>query len=162
MHGFGLPPPPHWLETKVPPPVVMLLLGLMAYCLGRWTPWLSFQLPLRMLIVAVVGLAGLLLNVFPKLAFGRARTTVNPLRPDQATTLVSAGIYRYTRNPMYVGQALLLLAWVLYVGQWLGLFAVPIFVLYITRFQIVPEERVLAVRFADEYAEFRRRVRRWL
>ena len=59
-------------------------------------------------------------------------------------------------------QPLLLLAWVLYVGHWLGLFAVPLFVLYITRFQIVPEERVLAARFADEYAEFRRRVHRWL
>lgn len=130
-------------------------------------PWalgssLSFQLPLRTLVVAVVAFAGLLLNVIPKLAFGRAGTTVNPLRPDKATALVSSGIYRYSRNPMYVGQALLLLAWVLYVGHWLGLFAVPLFVLYITRFQIVPEERVLAARFADEYAEFRRRVHRWL
>ena len=162
MHGVGRTPPPHWLETKVPPPVAMLLLGLMAYCLGRWVPSLSFPLPLRTLVVAVVAFAGLLLNVIPKLAFGRAGTTVNPLRPDKATALVSSGIYRYSRNPMYVGQALLLLAWVLYVGHWLGLFAVPLFVLYITRFQIVPEERVLAARFADEYAEFRRRVHRWL
>ena len=162
MHGVGRTPSPHWLETKVPPPVVMLLLGLMAYCLGRWVPSLSFQLPLRTLVVAVVAFAGLLLNVIPKLAFGRAGTTVNPLRPDKATALVSSGIFRYSRNPMYVGQALLLLAWVLYVGHWLGLFAVPLFVLYITRFQIVPEERVLAARFADEYAEFRRRVHRWL
>lgn len=162
MHGVGFTPPPHWLETRIPPPVVMLALGVMAYCLGRFVPSLSFQLPLRMPIVAVVVLAGLLLNVIPKLAFGRAGTTVNPRRPEKATALVSSGIYRYTRNPMYVGQALLLLAWVLYVGHWLGLFAVPLFMLYITRFQIVPEERVLAERFPADYAHFRQRVRRWL
>ena len=150
-----------WLETRIPPPVVMVLLGAGAYGVARLLPAFSFALPLRTVIAIVVAIAGVALNLVPKLAFDRAGTTVNPLRPDATTQLVTSGIYRYTRNPMYLGQAVVLLGWTLYLQNALALLAVPVFMLYITRFQIQPEERFLSERFPDEYAAFRSRTSRW-
>ena len=151
-----------WLETKIPPPIVMLLLGIAAWGAARLLPDLSYTLPQRTLISACLALAGVVLNVLPKLAFQRAGTTVNPLRPQLSSQLVTSGVYRYTRNPMYLGQAVILLGWALYLHNAAALLAVPALMLYITRFQIQPEERHLSARFADAYAAFRTQVPRWL
>jgi len=150
----------HLLETRIPPPLVMLLCGAMGYAAAHAWPWPALLVPGW--VAVLVGLAGLGLNLLPKLAFRRARTTVNPLRPAAATSLVTGDIYRHTRNPMYLGQALVLLGGVLWLGSAAALLVVPLFVGWITRFQILPEERVLADRFGEEYAAFRRGVRRWL
>jgi len=150
----------HLLETRIPPPLVMLVCGVLGYAAALAWPWPV--LPAPGWIAALVALTGLGLNLLPKLAFRRARTTVNPLRPAAATSLVTSGIYRLTRNPMYLGQALVLLGGVLWLGSAAALLAVPLFVGWITRFQILPEERVLADRFGADYAAFRRGVRRWL
>lgn len=96
------------------------------------------------------------------MAFRRARTTVNPLNPEAATALVIVGVYRYTRNPMYVGLATMLVGWAVYLAAPLALLGPPIFVLFIARFQIVPEERALAEKFGREFADYRKKVRRWL
>jgi len=150
----------HLMETRIPPPLVMLLCGALGYALAGALPWPA--LPVPGWVAVLVGLAGVGLNLLPKLTFRRARTTVNPLRPAAATSLVTGGIYRHTRNPMYLGQALLLLGGVLWLGSAAALLVVPLFVGWITRFQILPEERVLADRFGEDYAAFRRGVRRWL
>lgn len=151
-----------WLETRIPPPIVMLLLGIAAWGAARAWPSLSFALPLPWLVAACVVLVGVALNLLPKLAFQRAGTTVNPLKPALASQLVTSGVYRYTRNPMYLGQALILLGWTLYLHNVTALASVPAYMLYITRFQIQPEERHLALRFPGAYARFREQVRRWL
>ena len=150
----------HLLETRIPPPLVMLLCGALGYAAAHAWPWPA--LPVPGWVAALVALTGLVLNLLPKLAFRRARTTVNPLRPAAATSLVTSGIYRLTRNPMYLGQALVLLGGMLWLGSAAALLLVPLFVGWITRFQILPEERVLADRFGADYAAFRRGVRRWL
>ena len=150
------------LETKIPPPVVMVLLGCIAWVTARFLPALAFELPDHTLIAGAFVAAGLALNVLPKLAFKRAGTTVNPLKPSATTALVTSGIYRYTRNPMYLGQSVILLGWVAYLQNMVGLLAVPAFMLYISRFQIRPEERQLSARFPDAYAAFCRQARRWL
>lgn len=150
------------LETRIPPPLVMLLLGMLAYAIAHQAPGLAMDIPWRgYLVAALVGL-GLAFDLLPALSFRRARTTVNPTKPASTTSLVTGGIYRYTRNPMYVGQALMLAGWALYLANAAALVVVPLFVLYITRFQIVPEERVLSARFPGAYAEFCQRTRRWL
>lgn len=152
---------PHALDTRIPPPVVGLSVALLMWALNRGWPvdvesvW---QLPLALLLVAVgagLDLAGLW-------AFRRARTTINPLRPQRTSALVSGGVYRLTRNPMYLGMLSLLLAWGVYLGQpWAFLGPVG-FVAYITRFQIVPEERAIRARFGPEFDAYCARVRRWL
>ncbi|HEY0334698.1 MAG TPA: isoprenylcysteine carboxylmethyltransferase family protein [Stenotrophomonas sp.] len=109
--------------------------------------------------VAVLGLA---LNLLPKLAFGQRGTTVNPLHPERSTQLVSGGLYRRSRNPMYVGQALLLLGWGLWLAQPLALACLAAYVAWIDRLQIPAEEQALQARFGNAYIAYCRRVRRWL
>ncbi|MEI2261471.1 isoprenylcysteine carboxylmethyltransferase family protein [Stenotrophomonas indicatrix] len=148
------------LETRVPPPLVMLLCGLLGLGLSRWLP--AAELPTPWWAAVAVMAAGLVMNLLPKLAFQRAGTTVNPMRPASSTALITRGVYRYTRNPMYLGQAAFLLGGMLYLQNLPALAVVPMFVLYITRFQIHPEERVLGERFGAQYKAFRQQVRRWL
>lgn len=151
-----------WLETRIPPPLVMLLCGGIGYLASRLAADLVLPLPMPVMLAGALLTLGVTLNLLPKLAFRRARTTVNPLRPSASSALVTHGVYRYTRNPMYLGQAIVLTGAVLYLQNPVAWLAVPLFVLYITRLQIVPEERVLSARFPEAYALFRQRVRRWL
>ena len=151
-----------WLETKVPPPLVMLLLGAAAFGASQLLPALAFVLPLRTFAAIASALAGLALNILPKLAFQHAGTTVNPFRPSSTTQLVTSGIYRFTRNPMYLGHAMMLLGWALYLQNAAALVAVPAFMLYISRFQIQPEERHLSAGFPHKYAALCKQAPRWL
>ena len=114
------------------------------------------------LAVAVLVTTGLAFDVLGIMAFRASRTTVNPLKPERASALVTGGVYRVTRNPMYVGMVFLLLAWAVYLSAVLPFAGIVVFILYITRFQIQPEERVLERLFGDEYATYATRVRRWL
>jgi protein-S-isoprenylcysteine O-methyltransferase Ste14 len=150
------------LEARIPPPIVMLLMGTLAWIGARYLPSLSFQLPSNGIFSSVFAIAGLFLNLYPKLAFDRAGTTINPLKPGSTTHLVTSGLYRYTRNPMYLGQWLILLGWTVYLHNFIGLLVLPAFVVYISYFQIRPEERQLSVLFPSEFAAFCGRSRRWL
>ena len=117
---------------------------------------------MRRTLAGALALVGVGLDLTGVAAFVRARTTVNPLRPARASTLVIAGAYRFTRNPMYLGMALLLAGWAVLLGSWVSVMAPVVFVAFITRFQIVPEERAMAERFGLDYRAYCQRVRRWL
>lgn len=149
-------PPP------IPPPILMLLLAALAWVAAhRWPQW-RLDWPSAGMFGAVVACIGLAFNVAPKFAFRRARTTVNPLRPDAVTQMVTGGPYRITRNPMYVGHALMLAGWTVALAHPIALATVPAYVAWIDRLQIPPEEAALAARFPRDFADYRRRVRRWL
>lgn len=157
-----------WLEHRIPPPVIGLLLALTMWkvaAFGPALPWADAQagagLPAHApaLLLALTGLG---FDLAGLLAFRRARTTVNPLRPERSSALVSDGVYRLTRNPMYLGMALLLTAWALHLGAWLALAGPLLFIAYITRFQILPEERVMRDRFGEAFDRYAARTRRWL
>jgi protein-S-isoprenylcysteine O-methyltransferase Ste14 len=150
------------LELKVPPPIVALLLALLMWLVSSLVA--PLEVPFRWRVGAALALAliGLGFSAAGVTAFRRVRTTINPHKPTAASSLVSGGVYRITRNPMYLGLLLLLLAWAVFLSNPLAVLLVPVFVLYITRFQIKPEERALSSLFDGEYAAYRRRVRRWL
>jgi len=150
------------LETKVPPPLVMLVLAAAMWLVALATPAFAFRTPLSEFVAGSIALAGLLLNAYPKILFKRAGTSINPMRPRAATNLVTSGVYRYTRNPMYVGHALILLGVAIYLCNELSFLALPLHILYITRFQIQPEERALSTRFPQEYAAYVSAVPRWV
>jgi protein-S-isoprenylcysteine O-methyltransferase Ste14 len=150
------------LETKIPPPIVMLLCAALAWALADVLPGRPLEWPFQGALAGLLVVAGLFLNLAPKRAFQRAGTTVNPMTPASATTLVTTGLYRWSRNPMYLGQAVLLTAWALFIDRPAAFGAVPLFVAYITRLQIVPEEDILHRRFPGIYVAFRERTRRWL
>ncbi|MBW8354966.1 MAG: isoprenylcysteine carboxylmethyltransferase family protein [Pseudomonas sp.] len=150
------------LENKVPPPLVALVFGGLMGGASLGLPGLDLAWGTRLLLALPLIGAGQLFVLAGGISFRRARTTVNPLKPEAASALVTSGIYRYTRNPMYVGFALWLLAWGLYLASPLVLLGVLGFVLYMNRLQIAPEERALGRLFGADFAAYRQRVRRWL
>ena len=150
------------LELKIPPAVVTLIVAL-----GMWGASLtvpSFHLPVTVRVSAgsILGAVGLSVIVAGGISFRRARTTVNPTRPGSASSLVISGVYRITRNPMYLGMLFILFGWAAFLSNALSLAFVASFVAYINRFQIDPEERALLALFGAEYASYQARVRRWL
>jgi len=149
------------LELRVPPPVVALLMAAAMWGVVFLVPPSSVP---SLHVAAALGLAvvALAFSVSGVLAFGKAKTTKNPMRPEAASSLVVTGVYRVTRNPMYVGLGVLLLAWAVFLWSAWALVGPLAFVAYISRFQISPEERVLAKLFGAEYAAYKARVRRWL
>lgn len=157
---------PAFLETKIPPPVWWLVAAIAMWLLDRYAPLervdAAVPRPLVLGMAGAVALAGMALAGEAVLRFLRARTTVHPLHPEHATALVVAGTYRYTRNPMYLGLLLLLVAWALWLGSLAVWLVVPVFVFVLTRLQIVPEERALAAKFGAEYQAYRAAVARWL
>jgi protein-S-isoprenylcysteine O-methyltransferase Ste14 len=116
----------------------------------------------RVGVALALGVIGLSISISGMVSFRRAKTTINPSKPSAASSLVTSGVYRYTRNPMYLGLSVTLMAWGVFLSNALALLAVPLFVLYINRFQINPEERVLSSLFVAEYAAYKEKVRRWL
>lgn len=149
-----------WLECRIPPPLVGLtcavLMAALAWWRGGWPPASAVQWPLWLLLALAVLLEGSAV-----LAFLRRRTTVNPLTPQRSRVLVVSGFYRVSRNPMYLGMLCLLLAWAWWLQQWPALLGPLLFVLWLNRFQIAPEERALLALFGEDYAAYCRRVRRW-
>ena len=153
--------PTRSLQLKVPPVALVLLAGLVMWALPPlagtaffqpYQPWLSGAL---FLLGAAVCLAGVL-------AFRIARTTVDPMHPSAASSLVQGGIYRLTRNPMYLGFLLMLVGWALHVATLSALIVLPAFAMYMTVFQIQPEERALRARFGPTFDAYMARVRRWI
>lgn len=150
------------LELKVPPPVVALVVAVLMWVGWRLTPSLGLPLAVRAAVAALPAAAGGVLGVSAIALFLKARTTIEPMKPYETCMIVDTGVYRLTRNPMYLGLTLILVAWALLLGNVVSLALVALFPLYITRFQIRPEERALAARFGERYETYRARVRRWV
>lgn len=155
---------PRWLEHRIPPPLIDAACAGVMWALARAFPqaqWSNGSVWVTGAALALAALGGgvALAGV---LAFGRARTTVNPLAPQRASVLVTQGICRVTRNPMYLGMLIVLAGWAVWLGNaaaWLGL---PLSVALLTVLQIRPEERILAERFGEDFKRYQARVRRWI
>lgn len=132
------------------------------WALSLLVPGMQLGTPLRVTLTLLALILGGALALSGAISFRRARTTVNPLQPEATTALVTSGIYRFTRNPMYLGFALFLVAWAVWFAFPWSLLGVFGFVAYMSRYQIIPEERALAALFGSEFDRYRHRVRRWL
>ena len=150
------------LERKIPPPVVALLMAGLMWLLVRKLGAPSAEIPYKAMVCAVFVTLGLWLDFAAVWLFRRAKTTVNPIRPNNASSLVTSGIYQYTRNPMYVGNLIFLLAWLVWLGSLFGFIGLVIYVAYMNQFQIKPEEKALTKLFNNEYRLFCSQVRRWI
>jgi len=150
------------LELKLPPLVLVVIAAALMWVASYAVPMLNFSLPARILWSSSLALIGAAVCFSGIVSFRRAKTTVNPTKPDSTSSLVVSGIYSYTRNPMYVGFALVLLGWAVFLSNLVALALVLVFVVYINRFQIQPEERVLSSLFPHDYPAYRARVRRWV
>lgn len=150
------------LELRVPPVAVVAVCAPAMLAVDHWLAVADFDLPARGFAALACCGSGLAIALLGVRAFARARTTVDPRYPDRADTLVVAGVYRMTRNPMYLGMLLLLTGLALYLANAAALGVVLLFMAYLTRFQIVPEERAMHKRFGASYESYRCAVRRWL
>lgn len=140
----------------------MLVAALLMWLAARALPSLDFQFPARRTFSVALAVIGLAIAVFAVFQFRRAGTTPNPMKPSESATVVMTGVYRYSRNPMYLGDLLILTGWAIWLANVTAFAGVPLFVLFINRFQISAEERVLQARFGATYAAYRATVRRWL
>src|SRR5258706_9503081 len=150
------------LELKIPPPIVALLVGAAMWAVAHLLPAVEFAGEWRLLIAGVCAGFGVIVAILGVWAFRQAKTTVNPVAPEKASTVVTGGIYSCTRNPMYVGLTVVLVGWAIWLSAPWVLFGPVAFMLYMTRFQIIPEERVMSSKFGHAYDDYRQRVRRWL
>jgi protein-S-isoprenylcysteine O-methyltransferase Ste14 len=149
-----------WLALKLPPVALVVIAGALMWALPPFAR-LPLADPWRIALGALLVLAGALVCVAGVLAFRRARTTVDPMHPAAASSLVVRGIYHRTRNPMYLGFALALLGWAVVLAKLSALLVLPLFVLYLNRWQIRPEEAALQARFGADFEAYAARVRRW-
>lgn len=150
------------LELKIPPVVVVLGFGLAMWFVARAMPRFHFGFSAsRFLALALVS-SGVFVAALGFFSFRRAGTTVHPMKPESSSALVDSGIYRVTRNPMYLGFLFWLTGWAVYLSHPVALLLLPLFVLYMNAFQIKPEERALHALFGQKFELYRARVRRWL
>lgn len=150
------------LSLRVPPVVVVLVIAVVQWLAANVLPRWPGDFPGRNWIAIALFALGSAVAVLGVLSFRRARTTVNPMDPSLTSTLVSNGIYRWSRNPMYLGFALWLLAWSVLLGSAFALLVVIPFVMWMNRFQIMPEERALQRQFGAAFEHYCEEVRRWL
>src|SRR5687768_16540138 len=118
---------------------------------AAYFPTLNFHFPFQSVVAGVIGLLGALACALGVIEFRRAKTTVNPIKPNSASSLVRTGIYRRTRNPMYLGFLLILVGWATAMANVVAFVVLPGFFIYINRFQIKPEERTLTLIFGEDF-----------
>jgi protein-S-isoprenylcysteine O-methyltransferase Ste14 len=149
-------------ERRIPPPFLAVIIAPLMCVLAGHSPGVSAAPLLRYPLIALLAVCGVALDFTGVATFLRRKTVLNPFAPHKASTLVTTGAYRLTRNPMYVGLLLLLLAWALWLGSWGALAGPAFFFGWVDRFQIRPEEAALKEVFGAPYLRYLQQVRRWL
>jgi protein-S-isoprenylcysteine O-methyltransferase Ste14 len=150
------------LETKIPPPLLGFVAALLMWLLTQLLPTLTMVSSNIYRVGIALMLAGLSLDLIALRQFLKNKTTINPTAPEKASTIVVTGLYRYSRNPMYLGLLIALTGWGLYLGNLASLACLPLFVRVLTQIQILPEERILLEKFGESYENYLLQVRRWL
>lgn len=150
------------LQLKIPPPIYALMIAISMWLLNQY--WPLFQLiesPWNKIGIGIM-VAAATLDVWSLVLFFRKHTTLNPMKPKNTSGIVTSGLYRISRNPMYLGLLIILAGFAIWLGSFSPFLALPVFYWLITHMQIKPEERILEAAFGQQYLDFKHRVRRWL
>jgi len=150
------------LELKIVPPFQVLILGAIMWLIHRYVPFLHHHSGHEFSVSRWILWFCLAIFLSALYQFWKHKTTVNPRKLGETSSLITNGIFAISRNPIYVVDVLLLLAWAIWLGQWINLIWPIVFILYVTRFQIEPEERILKHKFGDAYETYQRKTRRWV
>ncbi len=151
------------MKIKIPPPLVALIIMFPMWWLGPFFQWAHFEIAYTEWVALLIAGSAISISMAGFIAFRNNQTTVNPLAPETASTLVVESVYGFTRNPMYLGLLLLILSWGLFLSNWFIMVLPPvIFVIYMNFFQIRYEEEALEILFGEGYENYKRKVRRWL
>ena len=148
------------MKTKIPPPIIALVMIVLIYLSSLLIVPTTFNYQNSLsILVLIMGLV----CVLPSFRlFARYKTTISPLTPSDTAALVTEGMYRYSRNPMYLGLLLVTIASTIWFGTWLGIIINIVFIFLINFLQIIPEEEALLTIFGEEYEEYKKNVRRWI
>ena len=149
-------------SLKIPPVAQGIIALICIWLLNRYMPIFYFDIAFKGTVAVAIICIGGLVGVLAVAAFIRMRTTLDPRYPPKANKLVVVGIYKYSRNPMYLAIVFILLGITVYLGAFSSLFVIIAFVVYINRFQIVPEEQMLEQKFGNKYLQYTKHVRRWI
>lgn len=150
------------MKTKIPPPIFLVIAGVIMWGVARSPISIPFEIPYALIIAILLAVLGVSIGLVSFRQFRAFGTTVDPLNPEKASTLVQSGIFGRSRNPMYVGLMLILGGWAIWLGSLGNLLVLLGFFFAITELQIKPEETALEALFGAEYDDYRNRVRRWL
>jgi protein-S-isoprenylcysteine O-methyltransferase Ste14 len=150
------------LELRIPPVAVVIVLG-GAMCGGAFfLPSLTTDYPGRWIVAILIAVVGMAIAFAGVAEFRRAQTTVDPMNPEKSSAVVTSGVYRFTRNPMYLGFLIVLVGWTAFLANLAAVIGPILFVAYMHRFQILPEERILRAHFGAPYEDYLKNVRRWI
>lgn len=150
------------LELKIIPPVQLIISACFMYGLAKYFPQYHFDLSISIPLIILLILVASVIGILALYDFHKHQTTFHPHTPEKTSTVVDTGVFAYTRNPMYISLTLALIALGLFLQNYSSFIIVPLFIWYITRFQIIPEERMLDKLFPNDYQTYCQKVRRWL
>lgn len=150
------------MKPIIPPPIIGIAFAFVMWLLAKASSGLVVTFPYQLWLAALTAGAGLTIDLISIAAFFKRKTTVNPLTPSKTNTLVVEGLYRISRNPMYLGMLLILIGWGIWLGQPLNIVPILLFIWVINEAQIKPEERALREIFGEEYDSYCAKVRRWI
>lgn len=150
------------LELKIPPPVLTIISILLMWGLAKMTASSSFFFSGQKAIAVILILIGIAFGLIGIFSFKKSSTTTNPSQPETTSQLVTSGIFKLSRNPMYLGIVWVLLGWLVFLGNLFSLLIPILFVLYLTQFQIKPEEKILCKKFGKAYETYKKSTRRWI
>ena len=149
------------MELKLPPVIVFFGFGLLMFLLNMFLPFGFFDFFGRLVMVKILAGVAMGMLAITGIQFFKTKTTVDPRKPSKANKLITSGLYKFSRNPMYLAMLLLLLAWGLQLGNAFNTLLASGFVYYMNSFQIIPEEKMLATKFGKEYTRYLTKTRRW-
>jgi protein-S-isoprenylcysteine O-methyltransferase Ste14 len=148
------------IKTKFPPPLVALTFGFLINYTKNIFP--KIEIENKIIFGSFIIISGLIIILSAIISFKKYQTTITPLNPSNATKLITDGIYKFSRNPMYLGLSLMLLGISIILNLTGGFFLIPLFILYLNIFQIIPEENAMVDLFKNEFLEYKKNVRRWI
>ena len=150
------------MPSRTIPAVQVIITAVLMLLIAVFVPFGQIAGAWQLPLAVALGIAGAGLIVVSGAAFIRAKTTVHPAYPEHTSALVVDGLYCISRNPMYLGFLLILLAWGVFLGSIPAFASISLFIGYITKYQILFEERALEQKFADSYRQYKSKVRRWV
>ena len=148
------------MNNKIPPPIVTLICGLGIYFSGPFFP--EYILSINNILSIFILFLGFGILIISAASFKKHQTTINPLKPEQASSLVISGVFSFSRNPMYLGMVFILISVSIKFNLLGGLLITSMFALFITKFQIIPEEAAMHKLFPEEFASYKENTRRWI
>ena len=148
------------IKTKFPPPLVALTFGFLINYTKNIFP--KVKINWGDVFGSIIIIFGIIMILSAIILFKKYQTTITPLNPSKATKLITDGIYKFSRNPMYLGLLLVLLGISFMINIIGGFLLIPLFILYLNLFQIIPEENAMVDLFKDEFLDYKKNVRRWI